>query len=144
MMRSRTILLLIGAGLFVIALSLITLSFAGRKSVPNFVARDPNSPTVVEVSGIKPLFGPISWGCTISVDGFRPTQHCGWPKGEVADNVEPTAAAWHSNPDWVEIVLSSGEKLKLTWNTLAVEEARKSSERHFYLNPKYELLSKPQ
>lgn len=117
---------------------------ANRVPLPSFEVRDPNSPTIVRVHGIHGWGSrPPSWGCNILVDGHRTTQHAGWPKGKVADDAQPTEVIWHSNPNWVEIVLSSGERLQLTWDRNAEKEARDTKAGLFYLKPVYSVIKGP-
>ena len=111
-------------------------------------ARDPNSPTVIRVEPI-PLTN-MRWSVIISVDGQRPTQQAGWPSdmitpptGLIPSAVYPTSLLWHTAPNWVEIVLSTGQRLKLTWNQDAVEKARSSNEQVFFLDPRYEVIKEP-
>jgi hypothetical protein len=130
--------------MFLLVAGLFTYIILKQDQPPSLEARDPNSPTVVQVEPIVGIGeGAAGWNCTISGDGRNPTQDAGWPTGRVATDAQPTAMAWHSNPDWVEIVLSSGERLKLTWDKDAADRARASGEMHHFLNPKYEILPNP-
>ena len=103
--------------------------------------RDPNSPTVVRVEPV-PLTN-MRWSVIISVDGQRPTQQAGWPTDMITSPAHPTSLLWHTAPNWVEIVLSTGQRLKLTWNQAAVEKACSSSEQVFFLDPRYEVIKEP-
>jgi hypothetical protein len=76
----------------------------------------------------------------ISADGRRRTQHAGWPADRIATGAKPTAVVWDARPDWVEVVLSSGERLRLTWDTAAAERARASGEARAFLGPRVEVL----
>src|SRR5436309_3244084 len=77
----------------------LMLYFQSRQaSLPHLSVKDPDSATVVTVDGINPLFGPICWGCTISVDGQRPTQSTGWPKSGVSAGAAPKSLIWHKDP----------------------------------------------
>jgi hypothetical protein len=125
-----------GVATILLVLGLAAYFILGQSSpTQTFEVRDPNSPTVVRIVG-----GPEGCNCVISADGRRRTQYAGWPKDQIAEGAEPTAVVWHGDPDWVEIVLSSGERLKLTWDTDAVERARASRESHYFLNPRYQVL----
>lgn len=134
----RAVPVLAGVILFVLVIGLIVWS---RPTVPpGLEARDPDSPTVVRVRPIPGIGGRAGWDVVISADGRRPTQHAGWPVGLVAPAAEPTAVVWHDDPDWVEIVLTSGQRLKLSWDPAAALHARASSQTTYYLDPKYTLL----
>jgi hypothetical protein len=133
-------LLLIGFLFFALSLSFVIYTQSLKASAPKLVLNDPRSPTVVRIEAIKGLLGTADWGCTISVDGRRPTQYTGWPKDSIAPGAEPLNAIWHSEPDWVEIIVSSGQRLKLTRDTAAAKEARQSGEKHFFLDPHFEIL----
>ena len=88
----------------------------------------------------RPRRRPFQWSCSIAVDGGQATQYAGWPKDRIAADAEPTAIVWHSDPNWVEIVLSSGERLKLTWDEELAQLARDNNAREFYLKPHYQVL----
>ena len=130
--------LLLGIFMFVCVLLLPYLG--GNKIASTLVARDSNSPTVVSLNTYKPESGKIYWDCTISADGNRPTQNTGWPPNLIDPSKSPNAIVWHSNPTWIEIIFSSGEKVKLTWDENAIKEARQSNSFNFYLSPKFELM----
>jgi hypothetical protein len=131
------VLLLPGLMAFLLALGLMAYFMFGESSGPlsTFEAHDPNSPTVIRITGIGE-----NWDCVISADGERQTQFAGWPKDRLAAGAQVTAVEWHSNPDWVEIILASGQRLKLTWDVEAAERARKERASHYFLNPRYEIL----
>jgi hypothetical protein len=138
-------LVLVGIGglCFLGALALGRCSSSAQNAVPSFVAKDPHSPTIVRLEGTKTLLGSIDWDCIISVDRQQATQYAGWPKDRVAAGASPKAVKWHSDPDWLEIILTSGELLKLTWDQNAVKKARESNAAQYFLDPEFEVLKNP-
>lgn len=116
-------------------------------ALPSFEARDPDSPTVVRVYAMdaRPRRRPFIWSCSIAVDGQRATQYAGWPKDRIAADAEPTALIWHSDPNWVEILLSNGERLKLTWDEELAQQARDQKKAGLYhIKPHYQVLGGPE
>lgn len=105
-------------------------------------ARDPDSPIVVTVEDSRgSLQNHPVWSGTIYADGKRPTQYTGWPIHLIGKNANPTQLIWHNDdPDWVEIRLDTGQKLKLTWDPKAAFDARLIRDLHYYLNPEFELI----
>ena len=145
MTKHRRLFLLIGLAilpglLMILLVSALVVYFAFFQEEPVAVeVRDPNSPTVVRAEPV-PLTN-MRWSVIISVDGQRPTQEAGWPSEMITSPpAHPTSLIWHTAPDWVEIVLSTGQRLKLTWNQAAVEKARSSKEQVFFLDPRYEVI----
>ena len=134
------ICMLPGTAMFFLVGGLMAYFVFSQPPSSTLEARDPNSPTVVWIDRIDGIGGPAGWSCVISTDGQRQTQFAGWPTDQIAPGAEPSGVIWHGNPDWVEIILSSGERLKLTWDTKAAERARASREVHCFLNPRYEAL----
>lgn len=112
-----------------------------RPPVVKFVARDPNSATVVWVSQYSK--SQRKGLCDISVDGRAVTQHAGWPDVPLPDDAVPTKAVWHSHPNWVEIVFSNGQRLKLTWDEQLAQQARDQKAGRFYINPRYKAIAGP-
>jgi hypothetical protein len=49
-------LFMVGCVMFLVAVGLIGYFSSAQNAVPSFVVRDSNSPTVVRVDGIKPLY----------------------------------------------------------------------------------------
>jgi hypothetical protein len=132
----------LGIGMFLLACGLLINFKLDQPRTPLFEVRDPNSPTVVRMNRIRGVSGTAGLSCEISADGLRPTQLAGWPRDRIAMDAAPTALTWHTNPDWVEILLSSGERLKLTWDTSSAIRARANSDTHMFLDPKFEVLPK--
>lgn len=104
--------------------------------------RDTDSPVLITIEDSRGLLQnhPI-WSVTMYADGKRPTQYTGWPVDLIGRNTSPTELIWHNgDPDWVEIKLDNGMRLRLTWNPAAVREARRLEDLHHFLDPKYELI----
>lgn len=134
--------------LFVTSASALTYLMFIRDQPGTLVVRDPHSTTVVKCVPIVE-HGPAGlpeWECTITVNGGvgrKPTQYAGWPFGGIVGHAQPVSLSWHDNPRYVEIVLSSGERLWLKWDRNAEERARASGDFHYFLNPRYEIQKAP-
>ncbi len=106
--------------------------------------RDPDSPMVVSIDDSRGLLDDKpSWSGTISADGKRPTQYTGWPVHLIGNVAAPVKLIWHNDdPDWVEIKMDNGYSLKLTWDPKAAFDARLIRDKHYFLDPQFELLPK--